>query len=97
VGTAGAAVLAGVLGCGHSRLAALDLSQNDVAPDGIRALTAGLRANGALGELSLSVRVGTDAAAATTEVTLLRTPGAPPGPWRGHANARVLALHNHVG
>ena len=86
VGTAGARALARSLECAGARLHGLDLSQNAVGADGVAALTRGLRANVALAELSLSVRVP----AGTAEVTLLRTPGAPPGPWTGHANARVL-------
>ena len=87
---AGASALARALAGPATHLCALNLAENDVGREGVAALTGALRDNRTLVELSLSVGGSTDAGCRATEVTLVRTPGRRPGPWRGKVN--VLAL-----
>ena len=88
--TAGAVALARSLASPSSRLCALNLAENDVGGEGVAALTAALRDNRTLVELSLSVRVPSGDRTRAAEVTLRRTPGRRPGPWQGTANTCLL-------
>ena len=89
--TAGALALARVLASPATHLCALNLAENAIGAEGVNALTNALRDNRKLVELSISiVNESPDAASRTTEVTLVRTPGRRPGPWRGNVNAHAL-------
>ena len=88
---AGALALARSLACPTTHLCALNLAENNIGSEGVAAITAALRANNALIELSLSVRVPHEGdRTRAAEVTLRRTPGRRPGPWRGQANTHLL-------
>ena len=87
---AGAVALARALACPTAHLCALNLAENNVGAEGVLALTTALRKNHTLIELSLSVGVARGEPARAAEVTLRRTPGRRPGPWRGAANVNLL-------
>ena len=89
--TAGALALARVLASPATHLCALNLAENAIGVEGVNALTNALRDNRMLVELSLSIaNESPDAPNRATEVTLVRTPGRRPGPWRGQVNAHAL-------
>ena len=85
----GALTLACVLASPATQLCALNLAENGIGAEGVNALTNALRDNRTLVELSLSIAAA-DAASRATEVTLVRTPGRRPGPWRGKVNVHAL-------
>ena len=85
----GALALARVLASPATHLCALNLAENGIGAEGVNALTNALRDNRKLVELSLSI-AAPDAASRATEVTLVRTPGRRPGPWRGKVNVHAL-------